>query len=284
MSARRSLILVTGASGFVGQALCARLAIAGLDVLAVSRQPSHIDNRVRTLVVDNYALLANMPEVLAAAVAIIHLADRSHRKSYTGHNYAEAAEVVEQLAAAAGNAGVERFLFASSIYADHPEKTLYGRSKLAAELALARSAAPFAAAVSLRLPPIYGDGAAGMFGALSDQIAKERPLPLGRAVAPRRFLGIDNLGSLVLSFCRDSNAGGIYSPADPEPISLKNLALEMSRIGGKRLRLFSVPFIDRLSTETIVEPAVARREADRVARDLAWRPEFTLGEQLGYLS
>ena len=51
--------------------------------------------------------------------------------------------------------------------------------------------------VVLRPPLVYGPGAGGNFGRLYRWVRSGWPLPLGRATAPRSFLGIDNLADAV---------------------------------------------------------------------------------------
>ena len=104
-------IVVTGADGFVGRALCARLSTLGTPARCVTRA-SHGD-----LVLADDGLLQR---TFAGARAIIHLAGRAHVMGEAAARDADAfrmANVVatERVAQAAARAGAEALVFASSV-------------------------------------------------------------------------------------------------------------------------------------------------------------------------
>ncbi|WP_081974574.1 NAD-dependent epimerase/dehydratase family protein [Sphingomonas taxi] len=286
MTHYRRNVIVTGASGIIGAAIVDVLARAGFTVTAVARSPAaaSVDN-VRPLRVNRYEDLAAMPDLLEQTETIFHFADRANRKMYDVANRGEAADLMKTLASAAVDTGVCGIVLASSIYADRPNRSAYGWSKQAAEQVLAERASEFRVAISLRLPPVYGHGSRGMFASLAKHVAAGHPLPLGAATAPRRFLGIENLGDLTCLLARsETPLRGIYAPADPEPINLAALSSLIGSAVGRGARLVPVPFIDLLSRDTIVDATVARQQRLALEVDLGWRPRHTTAEQLGYLS
>ena len=151
-------VLVTGATGFVGQHLCAALMAAGHQVKAVTRC-DHVSNLAAEIQVVNMGNLGpnnDWRSSLADIDTVIHLAARTHVMRDTAldpeaeyHRINVGATTALGVQAAAG--GAHRFIFLSSVKAgaevsprDIPLQTTmspnpqdaYGRTKLAAEQAL----------------------------------------------------------------------------------------------------------------------------------------------------
>jgi UDP-glucose 4-epimerase len=124
--------------------------------------------------------------------------------------------------------------------ADAPRPTEpYGRSKLAAEIALARSGASFTV---LRPVLVYGPGAKGNLRALVRLAALPVPLPFGAFTNLRSVLSIYNLISAIAHVLRHAASGGeTYVVADLQPVSLPDIVTAL-RVGlGKAPRLLAVP-------------------------------------------
>ena len=162
-------MLVTGATGFVGRAVVAALAAQGDEVHAAIRTPPDAaDNGsgrlafpqgVTTVRHGDLGAAVDWTGLLSGIDAVVHLAGIAHagpgiaEERYDRVNHRATAA----LAAAARDAGVSRLVFVSSIRAqtgpaaehvvseqDAPRPTdAYGRSKLAAERAVAASGVPF---------------------------------------------------------------------------------------------------------------------------------------------
>ena len=187
-------VLVTGSSGFVGQRVVASLSEAGYHVIAASRNPLATGTACRVQV-------AHLPDLrerihwdglLSNVDYVVHLAGIAHRgagisdESYDCVNHLAVAD----LASAAARAGVARLVFISSILsqsgpssdhslseADEPRPTTaYGRSKLAAEMALRVSKVPY---TIFRPVLIYGPNARANMGKLVRLAASPWPLPFG---------------------------------------------------------------------------------------------------------
>ena len=175
-----SRILITGASGFVGQALVQYLTQAGHEVRAVTRQPVPGFTGSETCLIDDL-VTADWPVLLKDIEQVVHLAARVHQVQETSAEpLAEFRRInrdaTEVLAAAALQAGVRRFVFISSVKAavdstgiqpideNFPAnpQSHYGISKLEAEQTLLSLVGNTGfEPVILRLPLIYGPGAKG---------------------------------------------------------------------------------------------------------------------------
>ncbi len=167
--------------------------------------------------------------LLAGIDSVVHLAGIAHagpgiaEERYDLVNHRATAA----LAAAAHAAGVSRLVFVSSISAqtgpaadhvvseaDEPRPTdPYGRSKLAAERAVARSGVPF---TILRPVLVYGPGVKGNLRALMRLAALPVPLPFAALTARRSLVSLANLAAAITFVLRhDACAGETYVVADP---------------------------------------------------------------------
>jgi nucleoside-diphosphate-sugar epimerase len=157
------------------------------------------------------------------------------------------------LAAAARDAGVTRFVFVSSIRAqtgpaadhvvserDAPHPTdAYGRSKLAAERAVAASGVPF---TILRPVLVYGPGVKGNLGALMRLAALPIPLPFAALEGRRSLVSLANLASAIDFVLREAAcAGETYVVAEPEPVTIAEIVTALRRGRGKSPGLVAVP-------------------------------------------
>jgi nucleoside-diphosphate-sugar epimerase len=258
-------VLVTGASGFVGRAVVAALAAGGNAVCAAGRATADLGNggaarlafAPGVTVVQHGDLYApiDWTGLLSGMDAVVHLAGIAHagpgiaEERHDRVNHRETAA----LAAAARDAGITRFVFVSSIRAqtgpaadhvvserDTPLPTdAYGRSKLAAERAVAASGVPFTV---LRPVLVYGPGVKGNLRALMRLAALPIPLPFAALEARRSLVSLANLASAIDFVLREAAcAGETYVVADPEPVTIAEIVTALRRGRGKPPCLIAVP-------------------------------------------
>lgn len=240
-------VAVTGASGFIGRAVCEALAAAGCNVTAmVRRHEGSVFPEVERIVA---ADLAAAPEdsllaQLDGVEMIVHLADNPERSDAHPRNLA-IARAISRLSQAAG---IRNAIFASSIYASYDERGgphSYGAYKRASEAVLRSS--PELTTVVLRLPPIYGPGGRGGVALLARLVNSGLPLPIGRAVAPRDYLSRANLAALIAALAILDHHGfsllarTAWEPSDGYPLSTRELAQTMAAVMGRPARIFSAP-------------------------------------------
>jgi nucleoside-diphosphate-sugar epimerase len=258
-------VLVTGASGFVGRAVVAALAAGGNAVHAAVRTAADAASDgaatsafARDVTVVQHGDLGasvDWTELLSGIDAVVHLAGIAHagpgiaEERYDRVNHRATAVLV----AAARDAGVTRFVFVSSIRAqtgpaadhvvserDTPRPTdAYGRSKLAAERAVAASGVPFTV---LRPVLVYGPGVKGNLRALMRLAALPIPLPFAALEARRSLVSLANLASAIDFVLREAAcAGETYVVADPEPVTIAEIVTALRRGRGKPPCLIAVP-------------------------------------------
>ncbi|MCC7274070.1 MAG: NAD-dependent epimerase/dehydratase family protein [Alphaproteobacteria bacterium] len=250
-------VLVTGAAGFVGRALTARLAASGVAVVAAVRRAEGAPEGA--VVVGDLAAPVDWSRALDGVDAVVHLAARVHvmRERAADPDAAFAAVNVAAtrgLAEAARRAGVRRLVFVSSVKV-LGERTLpgrpfrdgdppapedaYARSKRDAEDVLVSIAGLETAIV--RPPLVYGPGAAGNLRALARLVRSGLPLPFAGLDNRRSLVGVGNLATAIETCLRHpAAAGGRFLVADWHP-STAELVRALAAAAGRPPRLWPLP-------------------------------------------
>lgn len=209
-------IVVTGARGFLGGHAVTHLRAQGYDVVPLGRGD---DGALRRL--DGAGAVAGgaavpLPDLLAGADAVVHLAARSVDSLATPLAAYLPANVVltEDLVRAAADAGVGRFVLASSrlaypghlrglIREDEPEgpDTFYGLSKRMGEDVLALYARTTGiGTVALRIAQVVGpgDGGRGALPRLVGQALAGGPVTVrGTGAVVRDFVDVRDVASAL---------------------------------------------------------------------------------------
>ena len=265
----RGPVVVTGADGFVGRALCARWAARGRSFRAIVRtgdaSGTSGDKPGCALALGDLATVpdADLDAVLAGASAVVHLAGRAHVLRDEAPNPAALynaanVEATRRLAVAAVRAGVDRFILASSVKvlgeATRPGRPFdeasppspnddYARSKLAAEEVLREvGGGTSLAPIILRLPLVYGPGVRANFLRLFDAVARGARLPIGSISNRRDLLYVGNLVAVIEALLDQARApAGTWLAADGEPVSTPELARRIGLALGVAPRILTVP-------------------------------------------
>jgi nucleoside-diphosphate-sugar epimerase len=300
------MILVTGAGGFIGRALCDALATAGRPLRRVARaRDATLPDAVA---VGDIGPATDWRAALEGARCVVHLAARTHvmRESAADPlaEYRRAnVEATARLAREAAAAGVRRLVFMSSIKvngesttrpyteADPPRpEDAYGVSKWETEQALAViAAATGLEVVVLRPPLVYGPGVKGNFLRLMRLIARGVPLPLASVANRRSLIYVGNLADAVVAAIDAPGAAGrTLLAADAEDLSTPDLVRAIAHSLGTRARLLPCPpALLNLGAALVGRRAVAARltgslqvDASALRRELGWRPRAALAQGL----
>jgi nucleoside-diphosphate-sugar epimerase len=277
-------ILVTGAAGFIGRALCRILAARGHQVVAAMRGGSSPVEDAELRVLGEFGPDTDWSAALAGVEIVVHLAQHAHRKS--GGFETEPATAAA-LAWAAAAAGARRIVYLSSIKAmgeatqpGHPFRAAedpepqdpYGQGKLATERALA--AVPGVELVVIRPPLVYGPGVGANFAALMRLVARGLPLPFAAIDNRRSLIFVDNLTDLIAAAAQHPGAAGqVLLARDDSDVSTPALVRALAAALGVRARLFPLPGIG------LLVPALAQSaEIDDTATRarLGWAPPVTM--------
>lgn len=257
-------ILVTGANGFVGRALCPALEHAGHRVRRGVRRPRDAARDDAITPIGDIDASTDWSQALSGIDVVIHLAGRAHvmhetlaadavRSAYFSTN----ADGTETLARSAAAAGARRIVFVSSIKVNgestsgtpyresDPPQPLddYGRSKLEAERRLAAVARDTGIEhVIVRPPLVYGPGVKGNLARLIEIVERGIPLPFGAIDNRRSLIGLTNLVS-VLRICAEhpAAAGKTFLLSDGRDVSTAELVHLIAAAMNRRARLVPVP-------------------------------------------
>lgn len=253
-----SRVVVTGATGFVGRALCETLSKAGHRVVPVVRNSAGLSDEV---VIGDIGPATDWCAILPGCDAVIHLAARVHAgpardagdlSAYRRIN----TEATLSLARQAVRAGVKRFVFVSTIKVngeggarpyretDAPAPAdAYAVSKWEAETGLHRIASETGLEIVVLRPPlVYGPGVRANFLQLMRAIERGCPLPLGTIHNRRSLLYLGNLtDALRLCLEHPGAAGRTFLLDDGKAVSTPELVCALAQAMGRPARLFSMP-------------------------------------------
>lgn len=269
-------ILVTGASGFIGNALCKRLFKSNYFTYSVVRNSSTqlSDNDFNQILINEINSNTNWKRKLDNINCIVHCAGIAHNMNKNNNlNFYRSTNLdgTKHLAEQAAEAGVKRLIFLSSIkvngeYTDDKyDKTIssfqkknsfthidlpnpidpYSISKLEAEKVLREIYSKTGLeTVILRLPLVYGKNVKGNLARLIRLVKSGIPLPFGDIANQRSMIGIDNLVDLLINCIENPNAAGkTFLVSDGKDLSTSDLIKIISSSMGKKARLFSLPRI-----------------------------------------
>ncbi|MFA1576250.1 NAD-dependent epimerase/dehydratase family protein [Vibrio cyclitrophicus] len=293
-------ILVTGASGFVGRELT-KLALDFRCVVRSDNQHTYKD----TYVVPSIDGSTEWDGCFEQVDAIIHLAGLAHNKSVMECDYQSInTDGTLKLALKAAEEGVRRFVFVSSIGVngthtqeqpflptDDPKPhNAYAMSKYKAEIGLIDIANKTGLEVVIVRPTlVYGLGAPGNFGMLSQLVNKVPFLPFGLANNRRNFIAIQNLVDLLVTCAKHENAAGhIFLASDNEVTSTKLFTNAIANGYGKKVTQLPVPkslmrFAGRLiGKSAMIEQLYGNLEVDssNIKEILGWTPPFTMQQAM----
>ena len=304
-------ILVTGANGFVGRALCAELVNRGHLVRAAIRTDTNLDiSGCEIAKIQGITIDTDWTDAVHGVSTVIHLAARVHVMHDDTTNPLEEfrkTNVVgtENLARAAAANGVKRLVYVSSIKVNGEETTNqrsyteqntpspqdpYGISKWEAEQALHRVAGETGLEIVIVRPPlVYGPNVKGNFAQMLKVLAKGIPLPLASVNNLRSLVYVGNLvDALIACATHPTAAGHTYLVSDGEDISTPDLLHQLGATMGQPARLFPCPpALLKMAGRMIgkgdqVDRLLGSLQVDsgKIRHELNWTPPYSLQQGL----
>lgn len=301
-------VLLTGATGFVGSALVARLRRERQLSLraSVRRYAAVLPADIEKIVVSDMEPESDWKAALDGVSAVVHLAARVHvmhdkaadpLEEFRWVNVAGTLNFARQSAAA----GVRRFVFLSSIKVngeagryteeDTPAPSdPYGVSKYEAELGLWEiSRKTRMEVVVIRPPLVYGPGVKANFLALMRAVACGYPLPFGAVHNQRSMVAVDNLADFILKTLEHPRAANeTFVVSDGEDLSTTELIVRLAVAVGRKPRLISVPAGILMGIASLVGKRAALKrllgslsvDSSKALRILSWTPPISVDEGL----
>jgi nucleoside-diphosphate-sugar epimerase len=302
-------LLITGAGGFIGRAVCARSLAIGMSVWGTVRNRTVLPAGVREIAVPEIGNHNHWLQDLRGCDAVVHLAARVHVVSETIPDSLTMFRVVNvqgtmNLARKAAAAGVRRFVFVSTIGVNgaetfqHPfisqdvaaPHSPYAVSKYEAELGLQALAAETGMEVVIIRPPlVYGPDAPGNFGLLMRWLRRGVPLPLGGIHNQRSLVALDNLVDLIVTcLTHPAAANQTFLVSDGEDVSTTELLFRLGWALGCPARLIPVPMSWlKLAAAMLGKRDLAQRlcgslqvDIEKTRHLLGWSPQISLDEGL----
>jgi UDP-glucose 4-epimerase len=307
-------LLLTGASGFIGNALFNRIKNQyNIDFLLRQRTEN---NSANTFVAEINPI-EDYTNALKDKDVVVHCAARVHIMREADDNPLEVFRNVNSLgtinlASQAAKAGVKRFVFISSIKVNgestfdvpfsakderNPQDD-YAQSKAEAETLLLDLGRKTGMEIVIVRPPlVYGPGVKANFGALAKLVAKGFPLPFGAIKSNRRsMVYIENLVDFIATILKHPKLrNDTYLVSDDYDLSTSQLIFYMAKNTNKRLINVPVPiFIYKFFGKITGKQAVVDRltgslqvDIEQSKTDLSWCPPYTcqqgIAETLKYI-
>ena len=300
------MILLTGATGFVGKSLCEELLKRNAPFAFQTRFGEANQSNVIREIDGN----TDWSNVLKGISTVVHLAARVHVMSDSNRDPLRAYRCTNvdgtiNLGRQAAAAGVNRFIFISSVKVNgestsegrcfRPEdppapQDPYGISKMEAEQGLRLLASETGMEVVIIRPPlVYGPGVKANFAALMRAVQRGIPLPLGAVHNQRSLVALHNLVDFIITCTtHPAAANQTFLVSDGQDLSTTDLVRGMAQASGVPARLLPVPVpilrlaarmfgktdaIDRLCGNLQIDAAKARNL-------LGWVPPLSVEEGL----
>jgi UDP-glucose 4-epimerase len=296
------LILLTGSTGFIGNALSHRLSDSGKKFITLSKKSSNNTGKGET----HHSLDINddceWVDVLSGVETVVHAAGKAHVEinSNNKHEFIETnLTSTLKFAREAATLGVHRFIYLSTININGissddfvTELDPKAPIDLAAELKLEVESALMDISsktgmkiVIVRCPLVYGAGVKANFLNLLKLSSTGLPLPFGLVNNKRSMVYVGNLVDFIVK-CIDNSAAEnqTFLISDNYDLSLSGL-LKLIRNGmNKPTRLIPVPlFVFKLAGLIFRKQGVVNRlvgdlqvDSSKAMSLLDWKPPYTV--------
>jgi nucleoside-diphosphate-sugar epimerase len=302
--AGRRVVLVTGATGFVGRAVLERLRTEAVIVRGVVRDATRaLPDDVQRVVVRD-VVDVDRADVAQGTDCVVHLAARVHMMRAASADPLREFRRVNvdgtlRLARAAAEAGARRFVFVSSIKVngesghftagDTPAPVdPYGVSKHEAEIGLRAVARETGMEVVVRPPLVYGPGVRAHFLSLMRIVDSGLPLPVGAIENRRSMVFVANLADFSCTcMYAPAAANETFLVSDGVDLSTPDIVRRIAHGLGKPARLLPIPpaILRAIGTmagkRAALQRLMASLQVDTTAARtrLGWPPPFTVDEE-----
>ena len=294
------VILVTGATGAVGPSVVQKLHQAGyririlsVDAIKYGMFPQNVE-----VLLGDVTNKATVQSAMQGVDAVVHMAALLHivnpsqemREKYESINIGGTAKVVD----AAIKAGVKRVVLFSTIAVyghsggsilneDSPTcpETFYAQTKLAAEQiilnAKLKDGQPLGCV--LRLGAVYGSRIKGNYEWLTNALAHNRFIPIGKGINRRTLVYDKDVGqAAVLAASHPAAAGRVFNVTDGEFHKLNEVIKSICFALGRKPPLLSLPLgfsyciadlIEKISRITGLNVPAIKATIDKYTEDIA---------------
>ncbi|MFC5078832.1 GDP-6-deoxy-D-talose 4-dehydrogenase [Vibrio thalassae] len=296
-------IAVTGASGFLGEAL----------VTTLKQSPKYHPIAMKRVkcATDEIEIDLSVPFEVEEALreqqieVVVHCAARAHILNDTAQSPIDEYRAVNtyatiRLAQQAAAAGVKRFIFISTAKVNGERSDLgcaltefvskapsdpYAMSKHEAEIELVRLAEKTGMEVVILRPPlVYGAGVKANFAALMKLSRTALPLPFGAINNKRSLISLDNLIDIICCCLEHPSAANqTFLVSDDDDVSTTELITELANAYENRIKLLPIPtailggLLKVLGKKNIAERMFGSLQFDisHAKQTLNWTPPYS---------
>ena len=243
-----SSFFITGAAGCVGQAFLERLNSIGADVIGLDLGPPPLSVCVGKWIQGDILDKENYEAGLQGIDTVVHLAAKAHSVPRTNEEVSEFWRVnfegTRTLIAAAMQQSVKRFVFVSTVAVMSPSvggpASAYADSKRAAEGEVLGFADRIEVVV-VRPTTVYGPYDRGNVYKLIRWIDRGLPAIIGSGDNRKSLVYTRNLADALLFLTKHGKNGEVYTVTDGCDLSMREIALGISKALGRGNRLLSIP-------------------------------------------
>ena len=302
-------VAVTGASGFIGRQTVDHIHHLGHDVTAFVRKKTFIKGSQTTKIVENIASELHWEELLKGIDVVVHLAGRAHNINESNIQIDDIYKQINcdatiEIARAAGNVGVKRLIFLSSIKVNGEKTSInipfkfndkpkpegpYSRSKYMAEQGLFNLSKSNSLEITVIRPPlVYGNGMKGNLMSLKRIMEFGLPLPFGGFNNNSRSLvSIQNLVSLIgICLTHTDAANQTFLVSDDHDVSTTEMVKLMAKVQDVKAWLLPMPvwMLKVLGRITAKSDMISRLtdslqiDITYTKKTLSWSPPYSVEE------
>jgi nucleoside-diphosphate-sugar epimerase len=289
---------VTGASGFIGQALCAQLLEHGHEVSALVRRPGSEPSGCRAVPGEltdaeslSEAIASERPDCVMHLAA--EIASQRNESKVASVNIVGTTRLLEACRAlnGSGPTGGPRIVFASTVVTGDahgalltedqplPVETPYGRSKQEGERLVHESGLP---SVVVRPSHVYGPGGWYAHELVARLRQPGRFAVIGSGANMWDVVHVDDVATALRLAAEEAPAGSTYHVADDEPITYYDFMSLTARALGVGAPRRIPPALARLVAGGNAVDAVmrsARSSNAKIKSELGWKPAYPTAEQ-----
>ena len=305
-------ILLTGSSGFVGNALLNTLVKSSeYDIKSVYRiLPSILNKNIDYIQIDSIDSKTNWKKYLEGIDMVVHLAGRVHLMNDSAKSPLDEFRHVNtegtlNLAKKAAIAGVKRFIFISTIKvlgeqtapgqafksgdSFNPQDP-YSISKVEAEVGLKLIGEAHGMEIVIIRPPlVFGQGVKGNFTSLLKLTRLPIPLPFGSIQNKRSLVSVENLIDLIVVCLTHPKAKNqTFLVSDDDDMNTSELISRLAEAGGYKAYIFGFPLtmlyvsLRLLGKLPIYERLCGSMQVniEDTKSQLSWSPPFKVNDSL----
>ena len=249
MNIPKKVVLLTGATGFVGTRLCENLLEEGFRVRAFVRPTSGkklLKHKDLEIFLGDLLSCEDLKKACDGASIVVHLAGTAHVNNISDEEIQKTIVLgTRLLLSAAVKEKVHKLVYISSSLAGTIDglSTVYGRSKLEAEnLISSEQMKDKIDSVILRPVNLYGEGMRGNMALFISLISRGLVLRLPKLENKISLLGVNDFSRAIILAIKSGNSSGrIFAVTDGQCYGINEIEESVYHATGRKLPRWSAP-------------------------------------------